>query len=213
MRLRLLVLTAVLCLTAVYTTFAMRPEIVPLRRPLTELGRQVGPWSGRVDSPISSEILSVLGVDEYVNRTYFAPGEVPLGLYVGYYQSQREGDTIHSPMNCLPGAGWQPTRIGRATLTVPTRDRPLEVNRVLIQKGLDKQVVLYWYQSHGRVIASEYASKVYMVYDALRTNRSDAALVRIVSPVLSSEDESAAERRAIRFAETLFSQLDQYLPS
>ena len=214
MRNRLLVLTVVFVVAAGYTALAMRPEIVPLRKPLSELGSEVGRWSGKADPPLTNEVLAVLGVDEYISRTYFAPREAPVSLYVGYYQSQREGDTIHSPMNCLPGAGWQPTKIGRARLTVPTRDQPLEVNRILIEKGLSRQVVLYWYQSHGRVIASEYTSKVYMVYDALRTNRSDAALVRVVSPVLSSErDERAAEQRAISFAQTLFPQLEQYLPS
>jgi EpsI family protein len=204
----------VFCGAAGYTAFAMRPEIVPLRKPLAGLEQQIGPWSGRSAEPLTNEVLSVLGVDEYVSRTYFAPGEGPVSLYVGYYQSQREGDTIHSPMNCLPGAGWQPTQVGRTALTVATRDRPLEVNRILIEKGLGRQVVLYWYQSHGRVVASEYASKFYMVYDALQTNRSDAALVRIVSPVLNSDsDERAAERRAIAFAETLFPKLEQYLPS
>ena len=110
-----------------------------------------------------------------------------VGLYVGYHDSQRQGDTIHSPLNCLPGAGWQPLEQGRITVSVrdhgTARPAPIEVNRVVIGKGLDRQLVLYWYQSHRRVVASEYWGKVYTVLDAMRYNRTDAAMVRVITPV------------------------------
>ena len=132
---------------------------------------------GRVEPEFDAEILEVLGVDEYVNRTYFEPARHPSGLYVGYYESQRQGDTMHSPLNCLPGAGWIPIEQTRAVIPVPKQDdgprTDDRVNSVIIEKGLDRQVVVYWYQSHGRVVASEYWGKIYTVMDAMRHNRTE----------------------------------------
>lgn len=192
---------------------AMRPERIPLREPLATLPLEMGSWTGRDAAPFSDDIVSVLGVDEYVSRFYrSASGSV--SLYVGYYQSQREGDTIHSPMNCLPGAGWQPEETGVVDVPVPGRAEPLRVNRVVIRKGLDRQVALYWYQSHGRVVASEYWSKIFMVYDAVRLNRSDAALVRVISPVASSDPGvNAATDHAVGFVQSLWPLLERHLPS
>jgi EpsI family protein len=85
----------------------------------------------------------------------------------------------------------------------------------VIQKGLDRQVVLYWYQSHGRVVASEYWSKIYLVLDSIRLNRSDAALVRVIAPVDEARPnaEIDAERSAISFVQAMFPTLDAFLPS
>ena len=102
---------------------------------------------------------------------------------------------MHSPLNCLPGAGWLPVRQDRTTIQVRTSGttRDIEVNNFVIEKGLDRQAVLYWYQSHGRVVASEYWGKVYTVLDAMRHNRTDGSLVRVVVPVAGPGPE--AERR------------------
>ena len=202
---------------AAYVAHATQPEQVPLREPLAKLSQQVGPWTGRDEPQLSSDILSVLGVDEYINRYYFDRSrQIPssIALYVGYYRSQREGDTIHSPLNCIPGSGWEPAKSAHAAIDIPGAPEPIVVNRLVIQKGADKQVVAYWYQAHGRVVASEYWSKLFMVYDAVRLNRSDAALVRVMSPVLPSEnDESAAEHRVTQFVQTLYPRLEAHLPS
>jgi EpsI family protein len=214
---RVIVLSACLCLWAAYVAHAMQPEQVPLRQPLARLSKQIGPWTGRDEPQLGSDIVAILGVDEYINRDYYdRSGRIPssVALYVGYYKSQREGDTIHSPLNCIPGSGWEPVRSVRAPIDVPGVAEPIVVNRLVIQKGADKQVVAYWYQAHGRIVASEYWSKLFMVYDAVRLNRSDAALVRVISPILPSEDnESGAERRVTQFVQTLFPTLNAYLPS
>jgi EpsI family protein len=175
---------------------------------------QVGDWEGRPGEDMDSRIISVLGVDDYVNRIYYNQGSFPASLYIGYYQSQREGDTIHSPLNCLPGAGWNPIKSGH--IQIPTDNgSQIEIKRIVIQKGIAKQVVLYWYQSHGRVIASEYWGKIYTVLDALRTNRTDAALVRIVCPVLGTSEhaETFAEERAVEFIKVLYPLLPRFLPA
>jgi EpsI family protein len=211
---RLLLLSACFLVTAGYTARAMRPEIVPLRQPLTTLPTTLAEWTGYDEPRFSEEILATLGVDEYLNRTYFAAASPPVSLYVGYYRSQRQGDTIHSPMNCLPGAGWEPAGTRRIDVPIGDDRRPVQVNQVIVQKGAERHMVLYWYQSQGRVVASEYWSKFYMVYDAIRTNRSDGALVRVVTPMSSGQhDDAAAEHRAVGFVQTLFPHLGRYLPS
>jgi EpsI family protein len=190
---------------------ATRPEAVVLREPLEQLPKVIEGWTGHDAPPFTREVLEQLGVDEYVNRVY-VEDEQPVALYVGYYASQQTGDTIHSPQNCLPGAGWLPVTTAHTTLPVPGRGS-VTINRLLIQKGADRQVVLYWYQSHGRVVASDYLSKAYLVVDAIRRNRSDAAMVRIISPVLPGEaDDTAAGERAQAFVRAVFPQLDRFLP-
>lgn len=217
MRTRLLVLSALFLVGATFAARATDAEQVPLRQPLATMSRQIGPWIGRDEPQLSSDIVAVLGVDEYINRAYADPSgriPAPVSVYVGYYKSQREGDTIHSPLNCIPGSGWEPVRSSRPEISVPGAASPITVNRLLIEKGIDRQVVVYWYQAHGRVVASEYWSKLFMMYDAVRLNRSDAALVRVISPVLPSEqDPAAAEGRVTQFVQQLFPRLNAHLPS
>jgi exosortase D (VPLPA-CTERM-specific) len=206
---RAVIMSMVLVAAAIYVGDAAKTESVAIREPLARLSIQVGKWQGQPAEKLSNQILAKLGVDEYVSRLYFNPGHSQIHLYVGYYGSQRQGDTIHSPKNCLPGAGWLPVKSGR--LVIPdAAGAPIEVNRYVIQKGLEKQVVLYWYQSHGRVIASEYWAKIYLVLDAIRMNRTDGALVRVISPAVDSEQ--AAERRSIDFVRALFPHLSRHLP-
>ena len=159
----------------------------------------------------------MLGVDDYVNRGYSTSGAT-VGLYLGFYQTQRQGSTIHSPMNCLPGAGW--SILGRSNHSISVApqpsapDRTININRVVIQKGTERQVAMYWYQAHGRVVASEYWGKIYTVVDAMRMNRTDGALVRIITPIADSgpEAEQAAEKVATDFARQIFPLLSTYLP-
>jgi EpsI family protein len=210
---RLFLVSVCLAMTAAYLHHASRPERVPPRQPLADMSSRVGSWTGRDVAKLPSDVLAQLAVDDYLNRIY-AGASGPVSLYIGYYQSQRQGAAIHSPMNCLPGAGWQPIETTYVPVRVPSSSQPLIVKRVLIQKGLDRQVVLYWYQSHGRVIANEYWSKAFMIYDAVRLNRSDAALVRVVSPVLFAETTTdGADARVVSFTQALYPRLGEYLPS
>ena len=223
MILRLVIVGVTLLAGAGYLARHDRSEPVSIRQSFDRFPRQVGGWENARDEAIEPRVLAVLGADEYLNRVYWRDKKQALGLYIGYYQSQRQGDAIHSPLNCLPGAGWQPVSDTDITFTVPTSvanaatpaERPISVNRYIIQKGEHRQLVLYWYQSQGRVIASEYWSKIYMVLDSMRTNRTDAALVRVVVPIdgSSSSAEANAERTAVDFARTMFPLLGEYLPS
>jgi len=191
-------------------------EIVPERRAFASFPRQIGGWSGTKAPDFDTRVISILGVDDYVNWTMSRSAGGPLGLYIGYWGTQRHGDTIHSPLNCLPGSGWEP--IDRRTLSIdvkgPSGPRTVVVNRIVIEKGLDRQLVLYWYQSRDRVVASEYAAKVHTVLDAIRYHRSDAAIVRVVTPMTgaSSGAELEAERTASAFVQDLFPVLPGFLP-
>jgi EpsI family protein len=211
--LRLAVLALCFGGTAVYAQRATRPEVVPLRRPLVEMPYLLDSWQGRDLPRMSADVLAVLGADDYLNRMYVRESRDVVSLYIGFYQSQRNGDTIHSPMNCLPGAGWQPMTTSAVDVPLADGSGAIHAKRVLIQKGPDQQVVLYWYQSHGRSIANEYVSKAYMIYDAFRLNRSDAALVRVVSPVLANDTEEAAGRRAVDFITAFAPRIERFLPS
>jgi EpsI family protein len=216
---RSLILFACLTLAAGAIARAERSESVPPRAPLAEFPMQMGDWRGVQEPPFEASILKVLGVDEYLTRTYFLRNRSGVGLYIGYYRSQRQGDTMHSPLNCLPGAGWEPISqtYARVPLADGTRDggqSEITINRYVVQKGLDRELVLYWYQAHGRVIASEYWSKFYLIRDAVRLNRTDGALVRVIAPVLgdSAGAEARAEQLGTAFVQTMFPRLSAYLP-
>jgi EpsI family protein len=195
---------------------AERPEPIPVRTSLTGFPMELDQWRGIQEPALAANILAVLGVDDYLTRAYFAPDRSAIGLYIGYYGSQRQGDTMHSPLNCLPGAGWQP--VSKALLSIPLSSSPsrppaaINVNRLVIRKGLDQQLVLYWYQSHGRVVASEYWGKFYLVRDAVRLNRTDGALIRVIAPIVGDAAEGRAEENAIGFVKTMFPLLGDYLP-
>ncbi len=196
---------------------ASKTEAVPVRESLANLPMALWAWQGEREQDLDPKVLAVLGVNEYLLRNYATIGKPPIGLYVGYYESQRQGDTMHSPLNCLPGAGWLPVQQRR--IEVPVTDahgpRTIVINDFIIEKGLDRQVVLYWYQAHGRVVASEYWGKIYTVVDAVRLNRTDGALVRLTTPVRGSgpEAEQDAERSAIAFVQQVFPQLSRFLPA
>jgi EpsI family protein len=221
---RLVIVALMLLVGAAGIARASKSEPIAVRKPFASFPLAFDGWQGVPALPFEPKVLAVLGVDEYVTLVYSRPRQSALGLYIGFYKSQREGDAIHSPLNCLPGSGWQPMTRDEVTIPVseraggpqaPLTPRTITVNRFLIEKGTERQVVLYWYQSQGRVVANEYASKVYMVWDAMRRNRTDAALVRIVSPVdeRDPDGEANADRRAADFVKSMFPLLGDYLPS
>jgi len=211
---RSLILIVALAASAVLVARADRFEVPAARLPFSQFPMQVGDWQGRQEPPFDDTILKILGVDDYLTRTYFdAANRAGMGVYIGYWASQRQGDTIHSPLNCMPGAGWEPESQAIVPLPFSAGGSTVKptVNRVVIRKGIDRQLVLYWYQSHGHLIASEYWSKFHMIADAVRMNRSDGALVRLIAPIEAAGEERA-EKSAFDFAKSLLPVLDRYLP-
>jgi EpsI family protein len=214
MRTRIAIVLVCLVAAAVAVARADRAEETPMRMSFALFPMQVGEWQGRQNPPFTDRVLEVLGLDDYLTRGYVR-GRSYADLYVGYWSSQRQGDTMHSPQNCLPGAGWQP--VSQRLLTIADPRNPsnqISLNRFMIQKGLERQLVLYWYQGRGRVIGSEYWSKIYLVVDAARMNRTDAAIVRVVVPVPgpTASDEANAEQAAIDFVNAFMPQLSLFLP-
>lgn len=185
-------------------------EATPAAMPLTQFPKLIAGYNSIADVPFDKESLAVLRPSDYLNRIYYEPGVGELGLYIAYFETQRTGTTIHSPKNCLPGAGWQPAVSIITPLTL-NDGRKVPVNMYIIRKGLEEQIVLYWYQAHGRVVASEYWGKFYMVYDALRLNRTDAALVRITAPVRNGEEDQARDQ-AMLFARQVASDVEKIIP-
>ncbi len=178
------------------------------RQPLSELPRTLGAWQAQVDHQLDQGILAVLRADDYVNRQY-GDSRNTIDLFIAYYSSQSKGEAIHSPMNCLPGAGWQPLERTRIAIDVDD-GRPIQAIRTIVQKGRERRLVFYWYQSHGRTIASDYAAKAYLVLDSIRLGRSDAALVRVTTPL--PDGLAAADARVRDFARTLNASLHHHIP-
>ena len=207
MLMRALIAAGMIVAAGIYASGAGAPERVPPREGLATTPVTLAQWEGR-DVALEDDVIARLGVDDYINRRYVASDAPPVALYVGYYASQRQGDTIHSPQNCLPGAGWQPVTADRTTLDVSGRAIP--VNRFIIQKGLDRQAVFYWYQGRSRVVASEYANKAWLMLDAARLRRTDGGLVRVITPVPSTPD--AAFAALATFSTALFPYLSSRLP-
>lgn len=185
-------------------------EATPPAKPLAEFPNKVAGYTKAADWTLDKPTLDLLGVTDYLNRGYVSKSEGLITLYIGYFRSQRTGAAIHSPKNCLPGAGWTP--MTATVYQLPLDDgRKVPVNLYIVRKDLDEQLVLYWYQAHGRVVASEYWGKFYLVYDALRLNRTDAALVRVTAPIYNG-DEEQARTRALAFAKQITSDVDQIIP-
>jgi EpsI family protein len=191
-----------------YAARAGSTETAVDRVDLNQLPLTLDTWHGADTEPLADDVVAKLGVDDYLNRFYSRPGGPPIAVYAGYYGSQRQGDTIHSPQNCLPGAGWQPVESGRQVLG--HGGAAVEVNRYVIAKGLNKQVVFYWYQGRGRVVASEYANKLFLMADAARLGRTNGGLVRLISPVVTTPAAATAELTA--FADALRPYLSRHLP-
>ncbi|MDQ1729683.1 MAG: hypothetical protein QOD33_1808 [Pyrinomonadaceae bacterium] len=160
------------------------------RRQLQEFPKQIGSWEQTGgDQQFSQETMAVLRASDYLLRNYRGADGRVVNFYVGYYASQRDGATYHSPLNCLPGSGWVMSEPAKITITPPGR-APFVANRYLIQNGDHKELLIYWYQGRGRAVASEYWGKIYTVVDSVRLRRSDGAMVRVTTPVGSSEPEA-----------------------
>jgi EpsI family protein len=204
---RALVAAALIVAAGIYASGASAPERLPSRETLATTPVSLQAWQG-LDVALDDDVLAQLGVDDYINRRYIAEDAPPVALYVGYYASQKQGDTIHSPQNCLPGAGWRPVSAERTTVDLGGRTVP--VNRFIIQKGLDRQAVFYWYQGRSRVVANEFANKAWLMVDAARLRRTDGGLVRAITPVSSTPD--AAFATLTTFSTALFPYLSSRLP-
>lgn len=214
------IVTALLLIQAalVYSAFA-RPEIIPPSRPLDSVPTTLGAWQLAQTGVIEQDVLDVLKADDILNRTYCTSTSpdcaktgqgVAANLFVASFRTQRNGKTPHSPKNCLPGSGW--VRISSGEIAVDVgRAVPISINRYVVAHGSQRDLVLYWYQSRDRAVADEYKAKFWVMADAIRLNRTDTALVRVIVPVVN-RDEAQAETTAADFVKSFYSTLLDYLP-
>lgn len=191
-------------------------DSVPASTPLGEFPSRLGDLRS-IEIPLDQETLDTLGKGYFLNRIYrgsLPNGDTttPVSLFIGYFPTQRSGQSIHSPQNCLPGAGWAFDSSGTTEVDAPGAP-PRRVGEYVISNGTSKAEVLYWYQSHGRSIANDYKAKLYMVTDSIRLNRTDAGLVRIVTPILPGEPRDAARVRALSFARAISPVLPAFIPN
>ncbi len=207
---RFLVVAFLLAATAAFLQARQMAEFVPKSDPVSSFPIQVSNWTGQ-DMPIEPDVLTVLGPGDFLSRIYTQPDQPYIDFFLAYFPSQQSGDTVHSPKNCLPGSGWTPLESSRIRISIAD-GASIPANRYIISKGLNRQLVIYWYQAHGRTVASEYWAKFYLVADAIRSNRTDGSLVRIVTPIEEDEAADSAEQRAVSFAQQIAPMLDKYVP-
>jgi EpsI family protein len=184
---------------------------IPVSEPLAQVPRTIAGWVG-VDIPIDQESLDVLGAGDFLSRLYAQDGRSKqLGLFIGYFPTQRTGVTIHSPKNCLPGAGWA-FELSEYIDLKDGNGKLHHVGEYIIANGENRQFVIYWYEAHRRSVANEYKAKIYMVTDAFRLNRTDGALVRVITSIDPKEGTYVAKARAEAFVAKLAPLLPRFIP-
>jgi exosortase D (VPLPA-CTERM-specific) len=184
-----------------------RGEAIPTRRSFIDFPLALDGWSGRADV-LEDVYLKALKLDDYVLVNYVSPDRSKVvNFYAAYYQSQRAGQSAHSPRSCIPGGGWKIENLSKVDLAKHA------ANRVEIALGQNRQLVYYWFQQRGRFITNEYLVKWFLFWDALTRNRSDGALVRLTTQVLPNEDWMAGDKRLQQFAAALADRLDEYVPN
>ena len=208
---RFIVAALLIAATAIFLHARARNEIFPPRLPLEQLPEQLGDWTG-TDIAIDQETLDVLGHGDFLHRAYRdETGRANFDLFIAYFASQRAGDTLHSPKNCLPGSGWSQIDSRPVTLSFPGR-APFPATRYVVAQGDARRVVLYWYWAHNRGVASEYWAKYYLVVDSMKMSRSDGSLIRITTPLEPNETADAAQQRLVPFIGEVVPLLDRYIP-
>lgn len=206
------VVTVLMVAQAALLYSSIRPEAVPPGKPLANFPKQLGGWQMLQEGVIDPETMAVLQADDVLVRVY---GNSALNktadLYVAAFRSQRNGKAPHSPKNCLPGNGW--TQVSAEQITIDSgMGESIPVNRYIVQHGDDRDLVLYWYQSRDRSVAGEFKAKFWVIADAIRYNRTDTALIRVIVPI-ANRDVDGAQRTAGDFVRATFPTIRKFLPS
>jgi len=209
--LKFIIVIFVLLVAASLNYYFSKPDISLPRKSLADFPKALGDWTAVSDHKIEGRSMEILQVDDYFMRDYQnSKGEI-IGLYIGYFKSQREGKGIHSPRQCLPGAGWVAVNATVYQVVVPDHNPGLvSVNKILMGKGLDRQLYLFWYQGRGRVYASEYWNKIYLIWDGLTKKRTDGALIRVNN--LATRNPNEALQTQTEFIKLFFPLLKEYIP-
>ncbi len=189
--------------TLVASKMAESRKAEPLAVPLESIGRQIGGYSSTDNSALPEGEVHALNATSYLSRTYRQSG-LGLDVFIAFYASQRAGESMHSPKHCLPGSGWEIWQYG--STQIPVNGRNFTINQYSIEREGERRVVLYWYQSKGRIIASEYEGKILLAKDALLNHSTAGSIVRIIVP-----DDPAAIQAARSLAGGLIPRLQNCL--
>ncbi|MDA8095090.1 MAG: VPLPA-CTERM-specific exosortase XrtD [Betaproteobacteria bacterium] len=209
-----LVALGLLALVALATTvLPKRAEVTPKRKDFSTFPMRLPGWQGR-GGQLDDIYIKQLKFTDYLLANYIGAARKPVNFYVAYYASQRKGASAHSPRTCIPGGGWEITSLTQRDVRgVRVNGHPLRVNRLVIAKGNVKDLVYYWFQERGRIITNEYLAKWYLLWDALRRNRTDGALVRLTTELSPGEAPSHADRILSSFARAAVPRLTSYIPN
>ena len=204
---------SVLCISGLAVHFILaRPEAAPTRPRFASFPTQIGQWQGHTSplDPPTEDVVRVL--DDYILSDYARVDGKEVNLYVAYYASQHQFRRSHSPLQCLPGSGW--TIVGLTKELYPVAsDLPSEINRMVVERDSGRELVYYWYDERGRILADEYWPRWYLLTDAITKNRTDGSLVRMATPILFGETEQQADDRLRSFMRVVLPSLAMYLPS
>lgn len=193
----------VLSVTLAASALSERRKLDKLAQPLESLPYSLAGWEYAEEAPLPPRTLKRLESTDHCSRLY-TKGGIQLGLFIAYYAQQRSGESMHSPKHCLPGNGWEIWQYG--SIAVPVNLTSVNVNKYFIHKGDTRAIVLYWYQSRNRILASEYMGKLWLMRDALWDGRTDGAIVRIVLP-----DRPGAANEGVAFASQLIPEVQRCL--
>lgn len=206
-------IVAILCLTVtlVLVQGIDFHEKTSVNKPFHLFPMQVGQWSGRFRT-LEPRIVRELDFSDYMVAEYTNAQRRSVNFYTAFYESQRKGESIHSPESCLPGGGWVFEQSGDKAVALSSQGRTITVNRALVQQGPHRQLIYYWFPCRGRILTHAYQLKLYTFWDALTRQRTDGALVRVTTPLYAGEDLSAAEERLQGFVQAIVPLLDEFLP-
>lgn len=170
-------------------------------------------WTGSV-AALDPKVERSLGADDYISAYFRNPAEAAgVDLFLSYYHSQIDGRSIHAPKMCLPGGGWEMSSLGPVEIDLaPSRLGQITLNRAVIQKGTERQLVYYWFESRGRHMHHDFLTRFRTVTDSMTLNRTDGGLVRVVTPILPDEDVAAADARLRRLLLGVGDRLHRFIP-
>jgi exosortase D (VPLPA-CTERM-specific) len=188
-------------------------ERIPIKKNLDQFPLKIGEWDADRRQPLAKYYIDALDLSEYVIIDYRNPKGKEVSIYVAYYESQSKGESIHSPATCLPGSGWCFNQSGTVKIAGMTgHNGTIEVNRAVMQLGQHKRLSYYWFPQRGRILTNAYQLKIFTFWDALTRQRTDGALVRLITPVYPNEKIEAAEARLKKFVTDIEPVLEEYLP-
>ena len=204
---RIAIVIALFALTFAGLHFSQTVRETPIKQPLSAFPVEIGDWKFARKSFFSAPVIDMLGVADYISYDYIEGNGGWLNLYISYFTAVGVTGGYHSPQNCLPGGGWNIASVEDVPLA-----RGGQIKKVIVQKGGEQQVVLYWFQNRGRIIASEYWEKIYLVLDAVFKQRRDGSFIRIIGQVPKGGDKNQFTQEMLEFANKTVELAAQFIP-